>query len=578
MLTTRRAAVVMILLTVMAACSPSTPSERSTAPGADSSRPGGPKRISVVIRGNPFALAQAINAGGAGTVPGIDQVEVLLHTGLSVEDGQGRLRPRLAEAVPSQENGLWRVEPDGRMETRWHLNPNLVWQDGSPFTADDLLFTVQVVQEPTVELARTTAYELIDRAEVPDPRTLVVYWSKPFIKADALFSTVANSNQRVMPMPRHLLEADFRQDPTTFTQLPYWTRAFVGLGPFRVVDYVEGSHMVVRASDTYVLGRPRIDEIEVKFIPDNNALLANVLSGVDLTLGKTISLDMALQARDQWKDGHVETLPQNWTPINPQFMNPDPPIIADLRFRKAMILALDRQQLADFVFSGHASVAHSYVSPSVPLYDRIEPSIVKYPYDPKQAEQILDELGYAKGPDGMRADGVGRKLAVEIRIPLQNDIHAKTAAPVADAWQRIGVAVEQTPVPIQRALDREWRNTYPGFEIVERRNSLLVGEIWRFHTSQIPLPENGFRATGYGGRYANPEVDAALERYVTTIPLPERMQALAALVHHQTSNLSQLPLFFGVDPTLISNRLANVTARGDAFTQAWNVQEWDLRP
>jgi hypothetical protein len=55
------------------------------------------------------------------------------------------------------------------------------------------------------------------------------------------------------------------------------------------------------------------------------------------------------------------------------------------------------------------------------------------------------------------------------------------------------------------------------------------------------------------------------------------MQALATLVHHQTENLSQLPLFHGADPTLVSNRLMNVTARGEAFTQPWNVQEWDLK-
>jgi hypothetical protein len=55
------------------------------------------------------------------------------------------------------------------------------------------------------------------------------------------------------------------------------------------------------------------------------------------------------------------------------------------------------------------------------------------------------------------------------------------------------------------------------------------------------------------------------------------MNALATLVHHQTQNLSELPLFYGADPTLISNRLVNVTGRGPLYTQAWNAQEWDIR-
>lgn len=273
----------------------------------------------------------------------------------------------------------------------------------------------------------------------------------------------------------------------------------------------------------------------------------------------------------------MAVLPQNWTPINPQFINPDPPVILDLRFRRALIEALDRQQLADFVFSGQGSIADSYVDPHVPLYDLVEPSVVKYPYDPREAAQLMEGLGYAKRPDGFLYDSAGHKLVVELRYPTQNDIHAKTTGPVADDWQRLGVAVEQVPIPIQRTLDREYRAQFPGFQLVERVNSLAITDIWRFHSSQVPLPENGFRAAGFESRYRHPELDTFLDRYATTVPMPDRMAALAGLIHHQTANLSQLPLFYGADPTLISNRLLNVTARGADFTQAWNAHEWDIR-
>jgi ABC-type transport system substrate-binding protein len=189
----------------------------------------------------------------------------------------------------------------------------------------------------------------------------------------------------------------------------------------------------------------------------------------------------------------------------------------------------------------------------------------------------MEGLGYTKRPDGFLYDSAGQKLTVSVYIPTQNDIHLKTAAPVADYWQQIGVATEQVPIPIQRTQDREYNLQFPGFRLVERVNSLFLNDIWRFHSSVVPLPENGFRAPGFESRYRHPEVDAFLDRYATTIPMPERMQALAGLVHHQTENLSQLPLFHGADPTLISNRLVNLTARGSAFTQAWNVHEWDIR-
>src|SRR5439155_1389025 len=96
-------------------------------------------------------------------------------------------------------------------------------------------------------------------------------------------------------------------------------------------------------------------------------------------------------------------------------------------------------------------------------------------------------LGYTKRADGFLYDADGHKLSVEIRIPLQNDVHAKAAAPVADAWQQLGVAVDQVPIPIQRAQDREYRAQFPGFQIVERVNSLSISDIWRFHSSIVPL-------------------------------------------------------------------------------------------
>jgi len=196
--------------------------------------------------------------------------------------------------------------------------------------------------------------------------------------------------------------------------------------------------------------------------------------------------------------------------------------------------------------------------------------------DVRMMAQILESLGYSKRGDGFLYDPAGRRLNIDLRIPLQNDIHAKTAAPVADYWHQLGVAVEQVGIPIQRATDREYRALYPAFEIVERRNSLQVSEMIRMHGSEVQLAEQRFRGSGTM-RYRNAEHDALIERYATTIPMPDRMEALGRLVHHQTENLTHLPIFFGADPTLISNRLINVTARGDAFTQAWNVHEWDVQ-
>src|SRR3989442_1314888 len=100
----------------------------------------------------------------------------------------------------------------------------------------------------------------------PDAQTLTVTWKRPYIEADGLFSYRAAG----LPVPKHLLEKAFNDDKATFLGLPYWSEEFVGAGAYRVHEWVRDSHTVLRAYDGYVLGRPKIYELEVRFITDTN--------------------------------------------------------------------------------------------------------------------------------------------------------------------------------------------------------------------------------------------------------------------------------------------------------------------
>src|SRR5581483_1308045 len=169
----------LVLFLVAAGCQ-SGPPARATAPAA--AQPAAtPKKVTAVIRGTPKVLSVAIDSAGAGQTKGLSEIEQLVNNGLAAVDNTGELQPRLAEAVPTTENGLWKVLPDGRMETTWNLRQNAAWQDGSPLTAADLIFTAAVARDKSLAIVSDPAFDAIEALDAPDPRTLVVTWSKPFI-------------------------------------------------------------------------------------------------------------------------------------------------------------------------------------------------------------------------------------------------------------------------------------------------------------------------------------------------------------------------------------------------------------
>src|SRR5581483_1994835 len=124
----------LVLVSLVSACGGSSPrpatSQRADAAGT----PGGPsgKRITAAIRGAPKnGMAQQRATGLLGRVPGLDALEQLVAAGLAVSTDEARLVPQLADAVPTVENGLWQLLPDGRMRTTWNLRPGIVWHDGT---------------------------------------------------------------------------------------------------------------------------------------------------------------------------------------------------------------------------------------------------------------------------------------------------------------------------------------------------------------------------------------------------------------------------------------------------------------
>jgi peptide/nickel transport system substrate-binding protein len=559
-----------LLLLALAGCRPSQAVRAPESSGSQPAAPSAPKRVTTAILGDPFALNYQISSAGAYTPPGSEALEELVHTGLTTLDKGGALVPRLAEAVPSIENGLWKVFPDGRMETTWKIRPNVQWHDGIPFTADDLVFTSRVVQDREIGVFRDRAYENLESVDAIDPQTVTARWKVPYIGADALFSPSLG-----MPQPKHILEQPFLENKPGYADLPHWSTEFVGVGPFELRTWERGSHLIVDANDRYALGRPKLDEVEVRFISDSNAMVATLLAGAaDFMMGRGLSVEEATQVQERWREGHVESAPYTWIQLWPQFLTPSPQVVTDVQFRRALLHAMDREEMGTTFMAGLTSVAHSYLSPTEPEFAEIDPIVTKYDYDPRQAMQLVAGLGYIRGADGMYVDGTGSKLSVEVRANAGDDLRRKLLFSIADYWQKAGIGVDANLVPTQRLSDVEWVTSFPGFQLTQRPNQLRA--LSNLHSTQSPRPETNYTGSNIS-RYSNSEFDALIDRYYLTIARPDRVRIASQIMSFMTDQVLILGLFYTIEPILVNNRMIGVGPRRSRGTHAWNAHEWDVR-
>lgn len=443
-----------------------------------------PKRIVAAVQDNPATLfaTTALTVAG-GEAPGA--LYGLIRGGLSLIDDHAVLRPELAEVVPSLTNGLWKVFPGGRMETTWQIREGARWHDGEPVTADDFVFTAQVGQDPDLKIARSLVFRQIDSVTAPDPRTVVVQWKLPHVEADALFS-----RESLPPFAKHIMEPLYASEKQNFMLSPYWGPEFLGVGPYKIREWAQGSYLMLTANPDFVMGRPNVDEVEIRFIPEANTLLTNILAGtVELTLGRSLSLEQGLEVQKQWKDGAIGVANSSWVAVYPQFFNPTPPIVTDVRFRKALMFGANRQAMVDAFLGGYSQVADGFISPKRPEASALANSVVRYPYDPQRAAQLLQELAYSRSSDG--ADT--QPLSVPLWTRGGLDIQTKALFALNDDWSTLGIASQPFVEPLE--MDRIVRANYPAFEIVRQPNELNVAALLRYHGAQSPLPENNYAGT-----------------------------------------------------------------------------------
>ena len=166
-----------------------------------------------------------------------------------------------------------------------------------------------------------------------------------------------------------------------------------------------------------------------------------------------------------------------------------------MRFRRALTHAVDMQTINDALIGGKAILTPSLLSPLADYYPAIERVITKYPYDPRRAQQLLDEVGLPKGGDGFYVNPNGEPFTLEVRYTA-NPTHESENAIIVDVFRRLGLNATGAVIPPIGLRDAQFLATLPGIFTTGARGH--EQDMARFTTAQIPRPETRWQGFKIG--------------------------------------------------------------------------------
>ena len=463
--------------------------------------------------------------------------------------------PELAAQVPTLANGG--ISADG-LRITYHLRKGVTWQDGAPFTADDVIFSWRQVMNPNNNVPSQLGYADVERIDKIDDHTIVVHLKQRYAPFVDTFFTMANTAYGVIP--EHLLGGLADINHAAYNNKP------IGTGPYIVADYEKGAYIRFVANPHYWRGKPGLAEIDYRFIGNDNTAL---------TLLKTHEVDFYYRA-DASLAPDLRGIPGTAVILSPftRFtdlgFNAGNPILADVRVRKALAYGTNRAELIAKVTHGVSMPTNSDQPPYGWAYD---PHVTTYPYDPGRARALLAEAGWLPGPDGIRRkDGA----------PLSLVIVGYTGASVVTAaeeviqrqWQDLGVDVEIKNFPSDilyapKAAGGIEQNGKFDVAFEQWANGIDPDDSVLFKCDLAP--PHGWNIY----HFCSPTLDAAEDAALVDYRQAQRKADYAVVQSVLTDRLPIFVLWFERDQHVINTDFKNFRPSHNA-TPFWNTWEWQI--
>lgn len=528
------------------------------------------KVLVMAARGEPETVAARALTPLTGSQTA--SIPRLLNAGLMLLDGQELARAYLAQEGPQLQTDSWRVLPDGRMETSYVLRPNLSWHDGTPLSAEDFVFAWRVYLRQATRQAPDAPFSAMEEVVAPDHRTVLIRWRSLHPKAGSLEA------RDLQALPRHKLESLF-DDGEVLARANFWTTEYVGLGPYKLGRWESGAYLEAVGFEGHAWGRPRIPRIKVLFMSDFDAVLAALVAGeAHVALEDSLRFQQGSALGHEWaaqNGGTVLMVPNRWRHVEIQHRieYANPRSLSDLRVRRALAYSVDRAAINEALFGGEAILADSFLSPQVGYYPMVEPSLAKYPHDPRRAERLMEEAGYTKGGDGIFSRASDGPFVGEVRVTATQLAEAEVAI-MADSWRRAGFDLRDVLVPPAQSRMGEVRAGFPALYAV----GAPVGEsvLASFSTAALATAKNGWTGSNRSG-WTNSEYDRLLLSFQRALNADERVSHIAQMARLLGSRVAAISLYFTPSVVAYAAGIEGPQPFAPESDFTWNVHTWEMR-
>ncbi len=365
----------------------------------------------------------------------------IFYEPLAEFDVDGNLVPVLAAEIPTVDNGG--LAKDGTSVT-WKLKPGVTWHDGQPFTADDVAFTFQYVNDPATAAGTAGQYVTVQSVDAVDPQTVKVTFKSP-----VPFWQTAFVGANGMIIPKHIfgpyIGKESRNAPNNLKPL--------GTGPYKYVDFRPGDSLEAEINPNYhVANRPFFDHVSLKGGGDAPSAARAVLQTGDYDYAWNIQVAYdELQGYQKGGTGAIVIFPGssaesmyfNFTDPNKEVggevssLQTKHPFFTDVKVRQAFNLMFDRKTVVDQLYGKEGQIVNYLVyNPSKYL----PATQTQLAFDPTKAGQMLDDAGWKKGSDGIRANnGVKMKIVFATSV---NSLRQNEQAIIKKTLESQGIQVE----------------------------------------------------------------------------------------------------------------------------------------